>query len=268
MGEEYYKENTKLTLNKKSIIQVVKDMRDLLFPGYFSALLSHATNANIFLKERVTNSLITEMEKINKSTDYNLDAVKIANTFVGELPNVLEILKTDLEAAYNADPAALDYNEIIIAYPGYFAITVYRLANILYKLNVPYIPRVMSEYAHSKTGIDIHPGATIGPYFFIDHGTGIVIGETTIIGSNVKIYQNVTLGALSLGRGQKLKGTKRHPTIKDNVTIYSNATILGGNTTINENVTIGANAFITDDIEANNLVYLEKCVLTIKNKDK
>ena len=220
------------------------------------------------MKERVYNSLISEIEKINKNTEFKLDAKEITIKFISELSNIISLLKTDLEAAFNSDPAAIDYNEIIIAYPGFFAITVYRIANVLYKLNVPYIPRIMSEYAHSKTGIDIHPGATIGPYFFIDHGTGIVIGETTVIGSGVKIYQNVTLGALSLGRGQQLKGIKRHPTIKDNVTIYSGATILGGNTTINENVTIGANAFITDDIEANNVVYLEKCVLTIKNKNK
>lgn len=267
MNKEYYVANTRFSLNRNNIIQIVKDMRDLLFPGYFSTLLSHATNANIFLKERVYSNLVTELEEINKNTEYKIDSDGVARKFIGELSNVITLLRTDLEAAYNSDPAAIDYNEIIISYPGFFAITIYRLANILYQLNVPYIPRIMSEYAHSKTGIDIHPGATIGPYFFIDHGTGIVIGETTIIGSNVKIYQNVTLGALSLGRGKQLKGIKRHPTIKDKVTIYSGATILGGNTIINENVTIGANAYITDDVEANNVVFLEKCVLTIKNKN-
>ena len=191
---------------------------------------------------------------------------EILNPFFKELNDVVKLLQTDLEAAFNSDPAAIDYNEIIVAYPGFFAITVYRISHLLYKKNVPYIPRIMSEYAHYRTGIDIHPGAEIGPYFFIDHGTGIVIGETTTIGERVKIYQNVTLGALSLGRGQMLKGVKRHPTIKDNVTIYSGATILGGDTIINNNVTIGANAFITDDVEEDTIVLFKKCDLEFIKK--
>lgn len=266
---EYFKGNGDFSLNKKNIIQIVKDVRDLLFPGYFNSLSSQATNANIFLKERVYNILVLEIEKISKMEEFDLNAKEIASGFIKELNDVINVLQTDLEAAFNADPAAIDFNEIIITYPGFFAITVYRIAHLLYEKNVPYIPRIMSEYAHSKTGIDIHPGATIGPYFFIDHGTGIVIGETTVIGSHVKIYQNVTLGALSLGRGQLLKGVKRHPTIKDNVTIYSGSTILGGNTTIYENVTIGANAFITDDVVADTIVLFKKSDLEfIKKQNK
>ena len=229
---EYFKSNNNFELSKKNIIQIIRDIRDVLFPGYFNSLTGEAMNANLFLKQRIFNSLKNEIIKIAKNKKQDLDADVIANEFIEELPEIVKILKTDLEAAYNGDPAAEDYNEIILSYPGFFAITIHRVAHILYLKGVPYIPRIMSEYAHSKTGIDIHPGAQIGPYFFIDHGTGTVIGETTIIGSHVKIYQNVTLGALSLGRGQLLKGTKRHPTIKDNVTIYSGASILGGNTTI------------------------------------
>ena len=198
-----------------------------------------------------------EIEKINKNDDYKLDSKKIAKDFFANVDNIIEDLRLDLKFAFESDPAAIDDNERIISYPGFFAIVVYRIANILYKLGVPYIPRIMSEYAHSKTGLDIHPGATIGNSFFIDHGTGVVIGETAVIGNRVKIYQNVTLGALSLGRGQLLKGTKRHPTIKDNVTIYSGASILGGDTVINNNVIIGANAFITSSVEENTIAILK-----------
>jgi serine O-acetyltransferase len=265
---DYFKGSNDFELSKKNIIRIIKDVRDILFPGYFNSLTGEATDANLFLKERIYTSLKLEIIKISKNNIKDFDADVIAKEFVKELPEIVKILKTDLEAAYNGDPAAEDYNEIIIAYPGFFAITVHRIAHILYQKGVPYIPRIMSEYAHSRTGIDIHPGAQIGPFFFIDHGTGTVIGETTIIGSNVKIYQNVTLGALSLGRGQLLKGTKRHPTIKDNVTIYSGASILGGNTTINNNVTIGANAIVTEDVEENSIVILKKSDLEIIKKAK
>lgn len=263
---EYFKGNDDFSVNKKNTIQIVKDMRDLLFPGYFNSLNSQAPNANVFLKERVYNTLVSEIKKISENKELHLDAQKITDSFINELKDVIDLLHTDLIAAFDGDPAAIDYNEIIITYPGFFAITVHRIAHLLYQKNVPYIPRIMSEYAHSKTGIDIHPGANIGPYFFIDHGTGIVIGETTVIGSNVKIYQNVTLGALSLGRGQALKGVKRHPTIKDKVTIYSGATILGGATVIGNNVTIGANAFITESIDDNTLVVMKKSDLEYISK--
>ena len=159
-----------------------------------------------------------------------------------------DMIQTDLQAAYDGDPAATGMAEVIFSYPGLFAITVYRLAHELYVLNVPMIPRIMTEHAHSITGIDIHPGATVGKYFFIDHGTGIVIGETTVIGENVKIYQGVTLGGLSTRGGQSLRGKRRHPTIEDNVTIYANASILGGDTVIGQGCVIGASAFITASV--------------------
>ena len=159
-----------------------------------------------------------------------------------------EYLATDIQAAFDGDPAAYSTDEVIFSYPGVFAVTVYRIAHELLLLGVPMIPRMMTEYAHSITGIDIHPGATIGKYFFIDHGTGIVIGETTIIGDNVKIYQGVTLGALSTRKGQQLKGVKRHPTIGDNVTIYSGTTILGGETVIGNGATIGGNSVIVNSV--------------------
>ena len=168
--------------------------------------------------------------------------------FFRAIPAVRAVAQTDVEAFYDGDPAAFSMDEIIFCYPGLFAITVYRLAHVLYTLGVPMIPRIMTEHAHSITGIDINPGATIGKYFFIDHGTGIVIGETTVIGDRVKIYQGVTLGALTTRGGQSLRGKKRHPTIEDNVTIYAGASILGGGTVIGRDSVIGSNVFITHSI--------------------
>jgi len=176
------------------------------------------------------------------------DAHAVIAAFRARIPEVRRLLETDISAAYEGDPAATCRMEVVMAYPGLYAVTVYRLAHELYKLKVPIIPRIMSEYAHSKTGIDIHPGATIGEHFFIDHGTGIVIGETSEIGEHAKIYQGVTLGALSTRGGQRLKGRKRHPTIEDDVTIYSGASILGGETVISEGAVIGGNAFVTKSV--------------------
>ena len=177
-------------------------------------------------------------------------AEKIVDDFLDQLPKLREILATDIQAFYEGDPAAYSFDEIILSYPGLMAITVYRIAHELWNLKVPLIPRIMTEYAHGKTGIDIHPGATIGKYFFIDHGTGIVIGETTEIGDHVKIYQGVTLGGLTTRKGQALKGVKRHPTIGNNVTIYSGTSVLGGNTVIGDNVTIGGNTFVVRSVPA------------------
>ena len=171
--------------------------------------------------------------------------------FFSFIPEIDSYLQTDLQALFDGDPAAKTKSEIILTYPGLTAIFTYRIAHVLYKLEVPILPRALTEYAHSKTGIDIHPGAEIDSYFFIDHGTGIVIGETSIIGKHVKLYQGVTLGALSLREGQKLSGTQRHPTVKDNVTIYSGASVLGGETIIGENTTLGSNVFITTSVEPN-----------------
>ena len=186
------------------------------------------------------------------------DAKEIVDDFVAALPEVRRLVETDVQAAYDGDPAATSRMEVVMAYPGLYAVTIHRLAHVLYKLKVPIIPRVMSELAHSKTGIDIHPGATIGERFFIDHGTGVVIGETTVIGRNVRLYQGVTLGGLSFDKdanGALVKGLKRHPTIEDNVVIYANATILGGNTTIGHDSEIGGNVWIKESVPPNSRVY-------------
>ena len=177
-------------------------------------------------------------------------AQEISITFFRAIPEVRAVAQTDVEAFFDGDPAAFSVDEIIFCYPGLFAITVYRLAHVLYTLQVPLLPRIMTEHAHSVTGIDINPGATIGKYFFIDHGTGIVVGETTVIGNHVKVYQGVTLGALTTRGGQNLRGKKRHPTIEDNVTIYAGASILGGGTVIGRDCVIGSNVFITHSIPA------------------
>ena len=186
------------------------------------------------------------------------DAKEIVDEFVAALPEVRRLVDTDVQAAYDGDPAAMSRMEVVMAYPGLYAVTIHRLAHVLYKLKVPIIPRVMSELAHSKTGIDIHPGATIGERFFIDHGTGVVIGETTIIGRNVRLYQGVTLGGLSFDKdstGALVKGLKRHPNIEDNVVIYANATILGGDTTIGHDSEIGGNVWIKESVPPYSRVY-------------
>jgi len=186
------------------------------------------------------------------------DAKEIVDEFVAALPEVRRLVDTDVQAAYDGDPAATSRMEVVMAYPGLYAVTIHRLAHVLYKLRVPIIPRVMSELAHSKTGIDIHPGATIGERFFIDHGTGVVIGETTIIGRNVRLYQGVTLGGLSFEKdstGALVKGLKRHPNIEDNVVIYANATILGGDTTIGHDSEIGGNVWIKESVPPYSRVY-------------
>ena len=195
-----------------------------------------------------------EENDVEKLTE---QAEKDTVTFLKKIPDVRAMLETDLEAAFQGDPAAKYRDEIILSYPGMFAITVNRLAHELFLLEVPLIPRIMTEYAHSITGIDIHPGATIGKYFFIDHGTGVVVGETTVIGDRVKIYQGVTLGALSTRGGQKLRDVRRHPTIEDDVTIYSGASILGGETVVGKNSVIGSNVFITSSIPADTKVSMK-----------
>jgi serine O-acetyltransferase len=186
------------------------------------------------------------------------DAKEIVDDFLAALPEVRRLVETDVQAAYDVDPAATSRMEVVMAYPGLYAVTIHRLAHVLYKLKVPIIPRVMSELAHSKTGIDIHPGATIGERFFIDHGTGVVIGETTVIGRNVRLYQGVRLGGLSFDKdasGALVKGLKRHPNIEDNVVIYANATILGGDTTIGHDSEIGGNVWIKESVPPYSRVY-------------
>jgi len=195
------------------------------------------------------------------------DAAALAKRFADSLPEVRKLVETDVEAAYEGDPAAMSRVEVVMAYPGLYAVTVHRLAHVLYTLGVPVLPRVMSELAHSKTGIDIHPGAKIGPRFFIDHGTGVVIGETTVIGSNVRLYQGVTLGGLSFEKdanGALVKGLKRHPNIGDNVVIYANATILGGDTTIGHDSEIGGNVWLKDSVPPYSRVYNQQPAPVVK----
>ena len=198
------------------------------------------------------------------------DSKAIVDEFVAALPEVRRLVETDVDAAYDGDPAATSRMEVVMAYPGLYAVTVHRLAHVLYKLKVPILPRVMSELAHSKTGIDIHPGATIGERFFIDHGTGVVIGETTVIGRNVRLYQGVTLGGLSFAKddnGALVKGLKRHPNIEDNVVIYANATILGGDTTIGHDSEIGGSVWLIESVPPNSRVYNKPPAPVIKTKD-
>ena len=192
-------------------------------------------------------------------------AENLTADFLRQIPEIRALAETDLQAAYDGDPAATSKAEIIIAYPGFYAIVIYRLAHALFTLGVPLIPRIMTEYAHSKTGIDIHPGASIGEYFFIDHGTGIVVGETTVIGKNVKLYQGVTLGALSTRGGQRLRGRRRHPTIEDNVTIYAGASILGGDTVIGHDSVVGSNVFLTHPIPPDTRISIRNQELQYKN---
>ena len=246
--------------DKESVIEAVEIVRQLLFPGYFDksgddskintddCVSSLLTRVKKILSRQICRALnIGRTEEADCSENFG-KACEISYIFLNKIPMLREILLTDVDAAFDGDPAARDKHEVIFAYPGIFAVSVYRIAHELYLLSVPLIPRIMTEYAHSITGIEIHPGAQIGRYFFIDHGTGVVIGETAEIGDRVKIYQGVTLGALSTKGGQKLRNKKRHPTIEDEVTIYSSASILGGETVIGKGSVIGGNAFITQSV--------------------
>lgn len=249
-------------VHKETLIKLVEEIRKLLFPGFFDDNKVRSEYLKFLVGERlefIQYNLKTQVARALGNNEFCKDCERtailkkaddIVYEFLSKIPMLREYLSTDIQAAYNGDPAAQNTDEIIFCYPGVFAITVYRIAHELHRLDVPMIPRIISEYAHSITGIDIHPGATIGKHFFIDHGTGVVIGETTVIGENVKIYQGVTLGGLSTRKGQQLKGVKRHPTIGNNVTIYSGTSVLGGETIIGDGATIGGNAFITRSVEA------------------
>ena len=241
--------------DKDVIIDMIGKLLRIVYPGYSRERTYRIYNAKHNLSMLIedvmynlTKQIALVLQPGMEEAEAREKAQEISLQFFSQIPQIRAVVQTDVEAAYAGDPAATSMDEIIFCYPGLFAITVYRLAHILYTLQVPMIPRIMTEYAHGITGIDIHPGATVGKYFFIDHGTGIVIGETTIIGENVKIYQGVTLGGLSTRGGQSLRGSKRHPTIEDNVTIYANASILGGNTVVGRDSVIGASAFITHSI--------------------
>lgn len=246
--------------DKKVITDILVKLQEIIFPGFFKPDTYKTYTVKSTVSMLVEDVLYNLKKEIAITLKYNPvfadsteceiegESQRIAIEFLKRIPKVREYIETDVSAAFDGDPAAYNREEIVVTYPGFYAIMVNRIAHELHLLGVPLIPRIMTEHAHSLTGIDIHPGATIGKYFFIDHGTGIVIGETTVIGDNVKIYQGVTLGALSTRGGQMLKNVKRHPTIEDNVTIYSGATILGGETVIGKDVVIGGNSFITSSV--------------------
>ena len=261
--------------NRQNVVEVLSDLQSLIFPGFRVAEEIDPTNIRYITGQRVNNIIAKLTREIEKALIYtkqmcNQDenqqetklsiaqshcfklAEKVSVCLIEEIPEIRRKIQLDTVAAFNGDPAAKSNEEVILSYPGLEAILVYRIANFLYKNGVPVIPRIMSEHEHGKTGIDIHPGASIGESFFIDHGTGVVIGETCIIGDNVKIYQGVTLGALSVKKN--LQNKKRHPTIEDNVTIYANATILGGETVIGKNSIIGGNTWVTESIKENSVI--------------
>ena len=265
------------------IHEITRKLLRIVFPGYFREKnfkfynLSSYVNSLIEdvvynLEAQITLALFQCPECLDRNgvvgATVHEKTRNVIRTFLQRLLVVREYLATDVEAAFEGDPAAFNKNEVILAYPGIWATAINRIAHELYKLNVPLIPRIMTEYAHSKTGIDIHPGTTIGKYLFIDHGTGVVIGVTAVIDEHVKIYQGVTLGALSTRAGQKLKGVKRHPTIEDYVTIYAGASILGGETVIGKNAVIGSNAFITTSIAPGAKVSIKNQELDINTGKK
>ncbi len=267
----------------ESIEDIIDDFFRLVFPGFvgeqpvISPSIEYYAGSIIErlcekLTEQITRSLSYQCVLENcDDCDCSWMAEQIAERLLEKLPEIRRLLKLDVQAAYDGDPAAKSLDEIILCYPFIKAITVHRIAHILYKDEVPLIPRMMSEWAHSLTGIDIHPGAEIGESFFIDHGTGVVIGETTEIGKNVKIYQGVTLGALSFSkdeRGRMIRGTKRHPSLKNNVTVYANATILGGETVIGENAVIGGSTWITSSVPEDTIVSLAKPNQLFRKNDK
>ena len=274
----YLNENHDLP-NKEVIIQIIGNLLKIVYPGYIRDQEYKTYNPENHVATLIEDVIYRLHQQILKVGKYRDDVKGLPDaeqerwaydttlSFMNRIPSVREYLETDLKAFFDGDPAAENYDEIILGYPGLYAITVNRLAHELYLLKVPLIPRIMTEYAHSQTGIDIHPGATIGKYFFIDHGTGIVVGETTVIGNNVKIYQGVTLGALSLRGGQSLRGKHRHPTIEDNVTIYSGASILGGDTVIGRGSVIGGNCFITKSVPPESRVSIRQQELQFHGKD-
>lgn len=257
--------------DKEVVIDMIGKLIRIVYPGYSrdkSYRIYNARHNLSMLIEDVTYNLNKQIAIVLRprlgEEEASRRAQEISIAFFRAIPDVRAVAQTDVEAFFEGDPAAYSSDEIIFCYPGLFAVTVYRLAHVLYTLEVPMLPRIMTEHAHSITGIDINPGATIGNYFFIDHGTGIVVGETTRIGDHVKIYQGVTLGALTTRGGQSLRGKRRHPTIEDNVTIYAGASILGGGTVIGRDCVIGSNVFITHSIPPCTTVSVKSQELTYK----
>lgn len=244
----------KTIADRTRIVSLIKEIQVILFPGYYH--YHDLTSESAF--EALTKELEEEIAAaLCFSGGSMLKAKQLKNDFLAKLPDIMHYLQTDIQAIYEGDPAAKSEAEVILCYPGFYAICIYRIAHELYKLNIPYIPRIMAEYAHEKTGIDINPGATIGRYFCIDHGTGIVIGETAVLGERVKLYQGVTIGAKSFQNdenGNPVKGGKRHPDIGSHVIIYANATILGGDTHIGDNSVIGGNVWLTHSVPAGSTI--------------
>ncbi len=263
--------------SKRAITNITCDLLRLLFPGFFDEKLIHSSEIKAETAALLDSVIGSLEDEIRKSLEYNppadlakkdIPAAAHALTleFLGQLPRVREMLQTDVEAAFNGDPAALSKEEVIVAYPFIEAIAVQRLAHELYRKNISLIPRIMAEWAHARTGMDLHPGARIGSHFFVDHCTGTVVGETAVIGNHVKMYQGVGLVAKSLAAGQALRGQKRHPTIEDHVTIYAGATIMGGDTIIGAGSTIGGNVFIMDSVAPNSLVIYDGLDMRVLNK--
>ncbi|MEI6077138.1 MAG: serine O-acetyltransferase [Verrucomicrobiota bacterium] len=263
--------------SKRAITDLTQELLRLLFPGFFDEQLVHSSEIKVKTAGLLDAVLGRLEDEIRKSLEYlppeglakkdiTGAAHQLTMTFLGGLPRIREILQTDVEAAFSGDPAAASREEIIVSYPFIEAITVQRLAHELYLKEVALIPRIMSEWAHSRTGMDLHPGAKIGSYFFVDHCTGTVVGETAIIGNHVKMYHGVTLGAKSTAAGQLLRGKKRHPTIEDRVTIYPGATILGGETIIGAGSTIGGNVFIMESVQPNSLVIYDGLDMRVLSK--
>ena len=264
--------------SKAAVIEIIDKIREVLFPGYFSrekvdpVTLKYVIGQSVStifetVSEQIINSIRHDCLKYKQSCSECVEqGQKICLDFLETIPETRKILATDVRATFEGDPAAKNYDEIVFSYPGIFAISVYRVAHTLYQLGVPLLPRIMTEYAHGETGIDIHPGAKIGERFVIDHGTGVVVGETTVIGRNVRIYQGVTLGALSVPKdaADKLRGQKRHPTIEEDVIIYSGATLLGGKTVIGARSVIGGNVWITESVPPDTQVMMEKPRLVYK----
>ena len=238
---------TNYTHLRSQMIRLLELLRSILYPDVFDELEEEHTAADLETMSR--QQLLEVLRRVYQEPPKYED---VADALFAKLPAIRETLETDIQAGYEGDPAATCPEEVMLAYPAFEAISIFRIAHELYLLKVPMLPRMMTEYAHSLTGIDIHPGATIGPYFFIDHGTGVVIGETTVIGEHVKLYQGVTLGAKSFAvkaDGTLVKGNKRHPNIGNNVVIYAGATILGGDTYIGDNCVIGGNVWLTHSVE-------------------
>ncbi|MDX1948129.1 MAG: serine acetyltransferase [Pirellulaceae bacterium] len=270
--------------NYDEIVTCLEDLKEILFPGYRRREGLHIGNVTYHvgdlidglhdkLTRQIARALQHEARVVDKSQacdgpqDYEAKGQAMAITFLEQIPDLRRLLALDAQAAYDGDPACKSIDEVVFCYPGFEAITIHRIAHAMRRLGVPFIPRMISEWSHQQTGIDIHPGATIGPHFFIDHGTGVVIGETCDIGAHVKIYQGVTLGALSFatdGDGNLVRGHKRHPTLEDGVVIYANATILGGKTIVGHHSVIGSSVWLTHSVEPHTTVTMEKPKLRIR----